>query len=494
MIYLIQSFCRQFFTLCNRPLHPSWHFYASIVGVILGVISGLALRCDLNLSPVWLSIATLLLFFSLFLQRTFLLVFACAAGFLCGFYRTQLDLLDQARLALGVGHSVTVSGRIRDEPEQSNGLTVLHLDTLQIDKQKLRGTIYVQISSRAEFERSDQITVTGNLSSGFGIYAGSLYRPDLIELQKPDPPDYFVRLKRWFNEHVRDFIDSPAIDLGLGYLMGQKAGLSPEFAETLQLVGMTHVVVASGAHLGILVSAAKKIFGRFSKFAGSLFAFLMLGSFVMIVGFTPSMTRAALVTSLSLIAAYTGRKFTPWRLLLLVAAVTLLINPLYLGHLGWQLSFASFAGILILAPLFSSLLYGGKQPPWLASMFITSISTSLVCAPILIYSFGSLSFLSLLANLIILPTLPYAMLLVLLTGITSSLPLFASIFSQLATWLLELHIALVNALSAHRSFILEFPSSQIQIFWLYLPIILVIICYNITKYRRRFYHDYSFRS
>lgn len=486
--------CHQIFTFCVRLLHPSWHFYASVVGVILGVVNGLVLHCNLDLSPVWLLAAVLLLFLSLFLQRTFLLAFACAAGFLCGFYRVQLDLLDQSRLAPQVGHSITISGHIRDEPEQSNGLTVLHLDELRIDDQELRGVLYVQLSTRAELERSDYVTVTGKLSAGFGTYIGSLYRPELIEFQKPDPPDYFMRLKRWFSERVRDYVASPAIDLGLGYLMGQKSGLSSEFAETLQLVGMTHVVVASGAHLGILVSAAKKIFGKFSKFAGTLFAFLMLGGFVMIVGLTPSMTRAALVTSLSLIAAYFGRKFTPWRLLLFVAAITLLINPLYLGHLGWQLSFASFAGILILAPLLSSLLYGGKRPPWLASMFIASISTSLICAPILIYSFGSLSFLALLANLVILPTLPYAMFLVFLTGLTSFLPLVASIFGQLATWLLELHIALINALSTQQSFILKLPSGQVGIFWLYLPTILLIICYNIVKFRRRIYHDYLFRS
>ena len=195
----------------------------------------------------------------------------------------------------------------------------------------------------------------------------------------------------------------------------------------------------------------------------------------MVVGFTPSMTRAALVASLSIIVGYFGRSFSPLRLLGLVAMLTLMLEPTYLINLGWQLSFASFFGILLVAPKLQKLLYGGKKPPWLANMLITSFATTIICLPVLVYNFGTLSLLSFVANLIILPTLPYVMLLVLLTGIFSFLPWLACAIGQLAQILLELHINVVSFLSQQKTFVLELTSGDVRIFLVYLPIMLLIL-------------------
>ncbi len=356
----------------------------------------------------------------------------------------------------------TTKGTITNFLEQSNFLSVA-------------GSMYVTIADRAALERSDLILLQGKLGEGFGTYVGKIYRAQLLAAERAGVGDIFAKFKRKFAERVSEFVPSPEVDLGMGYLMGAKSGLPEDFAEALQAVGMTHVVVASGAHLAILIGAAKKVFGRISKFAGTMFALLMILAFVLIVGFTPSMTRAALVASLSLMAGYVGRKFTPLRLIALVAMITLLLSPTFLLNLGWQLSFASFFGILIVSPRITRLLYGGKKPPWLASMLVTSVSTSLICAPILIYNFGSLSFLALVANLIILPTLPYAMLLMLLTGVASFWPFLASIIAQPTIWLLDLHIWVVNFLSEQTTFIINPPSADIRVFLIYLPVLVFLV-------------------
>lgn len=350
---------------------------------------------------------------------------------------------------------------------------------------KLDGVIYVRLGTTAELERSDRIILRGKISDGFGTFVGSMYRPKLLEQQKLNPPDLFVQLKNWFSRATHKFISSPAAELGLGYLMGMKTGLPADLVTILQIVGMTHVVVASGAHLGILTNMAKRLFGKFSKFAGTFAALLMIVFFVMLVGFTPSMTRAGLVASLSLLVGYAGRKFSPLRLISLVAALTLLITPINLLNLGWQLSFASFFGILLLAPRIQKLLYGGKKVPWLAGMLITSVATSLVCAPILIYNFGSISFLSLVANLVILPTLPYAMLLVFLTGIASFWPMLAQALGKMAELVLNLHIDLVNFLSEKTMFVLAIEAEEPRIFLLYLPIIMFLVVGAIIQLKRK---------
>lgn len=438
----------------------------------------------------WLILATFLLLCSLRWSRRCVLCLAFIAGTVAGNYRLAPEISSQAVWQQLVGQEITVIGKVSDDPDGAGGQTTLHLSQLkfqrtisgQIEEMNLAGTFYVKLSQPGlKLERSDTLTFQGKLGTGFGTFAGTLYRPKLLGMSRASTGDIFARLKSNFAEQTRKFIASPAVDLGLGYLVGLKSGLSDDLTDALRAVGMTHVIVASGAHLGILVSAARKIFGKLSKFSGLLSSLLLIGAFILIVGFTPSMTRAALVSTLSLLFGYFGRQFTPLRLLIFVAALTLLISPLNCLNLGWQLSFASFAALLLLAPRFQKFFYGGKKSPWLASMIITSLATTLTCAPILIYNFGSISLLSFVANLFILPTLPYAMLLVFLTGGLSFAPWLATLSGQLTTLLLQSHIWLVKFLGEKSMFIFELPSGDVRIFLLYLPVLL-ILCYPLFRH------------
>jgi len=495
-------------SIFEQPIHPSWIFYAAIWGIIAGIVGSFIFGIIFFNHLLWLMVAILILIFALRRSTRSMLILATLSGLIIGNLRAAPEIISRTNFTNLVGETVTLNGKIMDDPTTSSGQVTVHLGRLRLHSPRgypsaesqaapdntelvpLAGTIYVQLSNpHVDLERSDEITIIGKVGTGFGTYAASFYRPEFTAVTRSETGDIFARLKHWFATRVRDFIASPAVDLGLGYLVGMKSGLSESFSEALSNVGMTHVVVASGAHLGILIGAAGKLFGKLSKFSGLMFSLLLVLAFVLIVGFTPSMTRAALVTSLSLTVGYVGRKFTPLRLLSFVAALTLLLVPTNFQNLGWQLSFASFFGILVLAPCLQKLLYGGKKLPWLAGMLITSISTSFACAPILIYNFGTLSFLSLVANLIILPTLPYAMLLVFLTGSLSFCAAIAQLFGQLATYLLDFHIFVINFLSEKKMFILELPSGDARIYLLYLPILLLLACLQYRHFKKLLYNE-----
>lgn len=480
--------------MIKSPLHPSWHLYLAFLGIIISVVVSFITDFILCTSPFWLAPVLMLFVLAIFKPTFATLPFALAAGLILGNLRASPILISRATFRNLSGQTITITGTISEDPDSSSGVTVLRLKNLQIEtppttnpnenpnitpNTQYSGILYVKLANKnPDLARSDEITLKGKLRDGFGTFVGFLSRPELTHWARDVPGDLPARLKRQFSAAVGDFVPEPASGLGLGYLMGAKTGISQDFSEALRAVGMTHVVVASGAHLGVLVGLIKKLFRKISKFASLLFSLLAILAFALIVGFTSSMTRAALVAGLSLCFGYIGRSFSPWRLILFVATLTLLITPENFLHLGWQLSFASFIGLLILAPALTKFLYGGKKPPWLASMLITSLATCLTCAPILIYNFGSLSLLSFIANLIILPTLPYAMLLIFLTGIASPLPILPNLFAKLATLLLNFHIWLVNSLSEKTAFILEFPSENPLFFLLYLPIS-AVLCYNI---------------
>ncbi|MBQ6394322.1 ComEC/Rec2 family competence protein [Candidatus Saccharibacteria bacterium] len=444
-----------------KQIHPSWHVLFFALGVIFGDIFILTTQQTLFAGFVWLIFGIILLIFCIFCPRRITLVLAIFAGFIMISCRTAPNFAARNQLHNFIDQTITISGSIMDDPETSDGKTVMHLSTDA-------GPVYVSLPKTENLRRSDKVTITGKLGAGFGTYVGSFYRPELVEIIRPEPGDIALKIRDWFAGLVRQNIKSPEADLGLGYLLGLRSGIPDDVDNSLRVIGLTHIIVASGAHLGILVSVARKFFGKLSRFAGLFMALIFIGGFVCIVGLTPSMARAGLVSALSLIAAYFGRKFSPARLLTLVAAITLLINPSYPMSLGWLLSFASFAGIMIVGPWLTKYLYGDKKPHAVVELLLSSASASLLCTPILLYFFGSVSLISLLANLLVPPTISLAMGLIFATGALSFLPPVAGIFGWLATLVLDYQLFVINILGNQIMFLLEISPGNPLVFLFYL--------------------------
>jgi len=158
------------------------------------------------------------------------------------------------------------------------------------------------------------------------------------------------------------------------------------------------------------------------------------------------MLRAGLVSGLSLLAWYYGRQFHPLVLLPLAIAITVIVEPSYAwGDLGWQLSFAAFAGVIILAPILQKYLFGDKKPKLIGQVLIETVSAQIMTAPIIIAAFGQFSNIAILSNLLVLPLVPLAMLLTFLAGVGGLLtPGVAWLIGLPAKWLMSYMIAVIN--------------------------------------------------
>ena len=291
----------------------------------------------------------------------------------------------------------------------------------------------------------------------------------------------------WFADRIKSEIEAPEVNLGMSYLLGMKTGLPKDLAENLRAVGLTHIVVASGAHLAILVEIARKIFGKISRFSGLLFSILFIVLFMAMVGWTPSILRAGTMSIMNIAGWYVGRKIAPWRIILLTAAGTLIIDPNFVVNVGWMLSFASFTGIMILGPNLTKFFYGEKEPGFIAETIMTTISATLMTLPITLYYFGQVSLISVLANLLILPTLSYAMGLVFLTGIFAGLPIIGEAVAFITTKLLDFHIFVVGTFGEWTQFLIKIEQYQIWTFLIYLvilaPFLIGLIRKKVVKLR-----------
>ena len=291
--------------------------------------------------------------------------------------------------------------------------------------------------------------------------------------QKDEAEPLLLDFKTDFKARIKSELPDESAGLALGYLLGDKSELGATLKETIAAVGLTHLIVASGAHLGIILKFVKKSFGRISRATGLLANLAAVGLFIGIIGLTPSALRAGLVASLSLLAAHFGRDLKPGRLLLYAAAATLLFDPTYPLNLSWLLSFASFTAVLLVAPAFETYFYGpqksakSKKPSTLASLLLASLSATLLTAPILLFYFGQISLISILANLLISPTLALTMLLTFLTGLVPN-----PVTALGAHLLVQYHIAVATALADQPAFLVSLDKNNPLVFLIYLPLFL----------------------
>lgn len=491
--------------MLGRSLHQSWCVVWLCVGIIAGVVVGLVGRVNYLASGWFVVLGVMLLMVSMMWPRVLMMALAVMAGLMMSLVRVGGELTGENYVRGLMGQIVVVSGKVSGDPQTDEAGTRLKVVDLRFGEgcevgddtdvggslggdgngicQASAGSIYVSLTRDEEIRRGDLVMLGGKMGEGFGTYVGYMHRPKLIRHLKPEPGDVVLAIRDGFAERIESEIPEPEVRLGLSYLLGMKAGLPDELSEQLRVVGLTHIVVASGAHLSILVEVARKIFGRVSRFAGLLFSLIFILFFMAMVGWTPSILRAGVMTSLTLLAWYSGRKIAAWRLILMVAAGTLMLNPMFVVDLGWLLSFASYAGIMILGPRVTEFFYGARKPGSIGGMVLTTFAATIMTLPIVLYYYGQVSLISVVANLLILPTLSVAMGLVFLTGVVAGVPVVGGAVGWGATRLLDFHITVVSWLGEMRQFLVTIPAEQVGVFALYIAVAVLLLVGKVVKLR-----------
>jgi competence protein ComEC len=423
----------------KRPLHVSWF----IAGIAAGIVGGTALAGALHVRHfglVWLVVCGALLFAALVRRQTFFIVGAFAFGLSLGLWRGALVQHSLTGYQSFYDKNVALMGKVSEDATiGAGGDQRVMLKDVEISGQQLPGKVWVSLARKHDIRRSDVLTVSGKLGNGFGNIPASMFYGHVLKIQRPRPGDIALRIRDWFSSGIEKAIPQPQAALGEGYLVGQRSTLPNRLDKQLKTVGLTHAVVASGYNLTILVVFARKLFVKRSKYLALLATALMAGGFMLITGFSPSMTRAGIVIGLGLAAWYYGRSVRASILLLMAAAITVLIQPAYVwGDIGWALSFAAFGGVLLLAPLLHRFFWGNEQPKALRQVLVGTAAAQLATMPIMIFAFGHYSPYALLANLLVLPFIPFAMALIFLAGIAGlALPAIAPIIGYPATFLLH---------------------------------------------------------
>lgn len=313
------------------------------------------------------------------------------------------------------GQEVSIRGRVLDDSSYGkNGQRQFFISDIRIENCrrdcKLVGKVRVRSRLNAAPVRGQQVKVNGVMREGFSSYQAAIYYAEVIPISHWI--SWFEHMRLQFFTAMRNVIPEPQASLGLGFLIGLQALLPETLLSELRRTGLTHIVAVSGYNLTVLVRLTRRTFAKQSKFFATIFAFVLIAFFMMVTGLAPSIFRASVVAVVSLWSWYYGRSARPMMLLGLSGVFTAMLSPILLwSDLGWWLSFLAFFGVLVVGPTFS-LRFFHKPPselPFFGQIILETSSAQLMTLPLTVHTFGQLSVVSLLANMIVLPVIPIAM-------------------------------------------------------------------------------------
>jgi competence protein ComEC len=190
-------------------------------------------------------------------------------------------------------------------------------------------------------------------------------------------------------------------------LGGAQVELPPDLKQSFRVAGLSHALAASGFHLSVLLGAVLVVTRR-SPVAMRLLAGVgAMLLFLVLAGPQPSVVRAVLMGLAALLIREQGSRSRPLGVLVLVLLLMLWIHPIWARSVGFQLSAAATAGLVITAPGLEQALAPLSRWPWpgLAAAMAVPIAAMAWTLPLQWLHFGAMPLYAVLANLVVAPLL-----------------------------------------------------------------------------------------
>ena len=207
------------------------------------------------------------------------------------------------------------------------------------------------------------------------------------------------------------------------FVTGSKESIGKSTKETFRSSGAAHLLALSGLHVGILFMILNRITALFSLTlaARRMRVLVVVGctaAFLTITGFIPSLARAIIMAAICSIAKVWGYRIARAETLVITAFLLICYNPQVVASIGFQLSFAAMAGIMLIMPTLSESLkrvmgrwrgrgMASRTISWcaerIAAPLLLTISCQITTLPLCLYYFQSFSNYYLITNLIAIP-------------------------------------------------------------------------------------------
>lgn len=281
-----------------------------------------------------------------------------------------------------------------------------------------------QYSSHATVSRADKILISSNVQpfEPFTTETGTVVRYDRLMLSRgydgfQNDPQITVIESRTslleYLDHIFEYclraiiqtVPYPASSLTAGVLLGDQSGFSDDDKDMFRRAGLSHIIVLSGFNITIISVIISQLLMRYGRGFSVVMTIVMTIAFMIVVGPTQSLMRAALMTLIILLVRYYGLGSYVMRALILALVIIAGINPVALvWDISLHLSFLATWGLLVMAtPLSEKVFFWVTDIFELRSSLSATIAATIAVLPISIFQFRYVSPVAIPINVVVLP-------------------------------------------------------------------------------------------
>ncbi len=332
-----------------------------------------------------------------------------------------------------------------------------------------------------------RITLSARARDSWSPEVQSLTLQVLGPVQVRSPPGPIARATTRVRDAFREACAGLPADAGallLGLAVGDESTLPPDLDAAMVRAGLAHLTAVSGSNTSLVVAIAMSaVVGLGLGWrARVLTCLVVLSGYVMLVRPQPSVLRAGAMGVVALVALSTGGRRRGPPALLASALVLLLVLPQFALSLGFALSFAATAGLLVLGPPIADRLGRWPVSSWIPEAVRAALAVAaaahLATLPLAILMGNGASLVALPANVLVTPLVPFATVLGLAAALiapiapapaaliatiaspsTAAIAWVARVSSDLPFGVLDLPAGLVGALGSTTVLVLVMTAS-----------------------------------
>ena len=347
--------------------------------------------------------------------------------------------------------------------------------TIKIDEIDKKAFMFEE----ADFDIGDKIEARGDLrlvntntnpnlfsyrsyaiSRGVGIEFKADNLDQELTIEKSN--NIFLSLRRNFTNYVnrifKDNLSKDSADFVISVILADSL-----FDRTdINKLGLAHILAVSGFHIDLLMTFLIFIFSKIGiSYKKSMTISLILALvYGYIIGFSYSILRVLIVNTISFMGFILRRGVDRVKALMVAAIIILFINPFAILNTGFVLSFVTMLAIFKIYPRFKKYFKEG----FIRDKFAFSTSIQLGVMPFGVYYFRYFNFLSIIANLLIVPVFELAMYLIF--GLIFLYPLFRILLKpgfMILDMMISSILNMTEFLSQSKFFTIDFRAESIYI-------------------------------
>jgi competence protein ComEC len=367
------------------------------------------------------------------------LALCCAALGGARLHAAQVPETPQSVRRLNDSGEVALVGMVAADPQRTveGQRLVLEAEQVLVDgsRRAATGLVLVKLPPYPERQYGDRLRLGGPLETpreaertGDFDYRSYLARKAIFSLMEPGQVRELGRgggnpalagllaLRAQCQRILLRELPEPQSSLAVGILLGLQSSIPDDVSADFSATGTSHILVISGWNITIISTMLYGVTERLRLKKNAAFWAIVatIWLYTLFVGASATVIRAAVMGTVVVVGQRLERPAHAWTTLFAATWAMTLWNPQTLWDMGFQLSALATASLFAYGKGTEALLL--RTPlrvswlDWAREALTATLAAQILALPLILYAFGNLSVISPLANVALLPMVPYAML------------------------------------------------------------------------------------